>query len=74
MTTAEGAKKIIAEVSDHDLDQWVRTASFTAEIEEVCVFRTVYGIHVRNLRNLRNLRNFHLTLSVGPWSYSPGAD
>ena len=71
MTTAEGAKKIIAEVSDHDLDQWVRTASFTAEIEEVCVFRTVYGIHVRNLRYLRN---FHLTLSVGPWSYSPGAD
>ncbi|CAI7630573.1 unnamed protein product [Penicillium palitans] len=34
MTTAEGAKKIIAEVSSHDLDQWVRTASFTSEIEE----------------------------------------
>ncbi|CAG8209501.1 unnamed protein product [Penicillium nalgiovense] len=34
MTTAEGAKEIIAEVSNHDLDQWVRTASFTSEIEE----------------------------------------
>jgi ferritin heavy chain len=47
MTTAEGAKKIIAEVSNHDLDQWVRTASFTSEIEEVWVFRTAFGIHVQ---------------------------
>ncbi|KAJ5982224.1 hypothetical protein N7451_012324 [Penicillium sp. IBT 35674x] len=34
MSNLEGAKKIIAEVSGHDLDQWVRTESFTAEIEE----------------------------------------
>lgn len=33
--SSEEAKKIIADVSGHDLDQWVRTASFTAEIEEV---------------------------------------
>ncbi|OGE56910.1 hypothetical protein PENARI_c002G00457 [Penicillium arizonense] len=32
--SAEGAKKIIAEVSGHDVDQLVRTASFTVEIEE----------------------------------------
>ncbi|CAI7629457.1 unnamed protein product [Penicillium palitans] len=32
--STEGAKRIIADVSGHDLDQWVRTASFTAEIEE----------------------------------------
>ncbi|KOS48066.1 hypothetical protein ACN38_g1001 [Penicillium nordicum] len=34
MTTAEGAKKIIAEVSNHDLDQLVRTGSFTVQVEE----------------------------------------
>lgn len=33
--SSEGAKKIIAEVSSQDLDQWVRTDSFTAEVEEV---------------------------------------
>lgn len=41
--SAEGAKKIIAEVSGHDVDQLVRTASFTAEIEEVGVLRTICG-------------------------------
>ncbi|CAG8908436.1 unnamed protein product [Penicillium egyptiacum] len=35
MTTENGAKRIIAEVSGHDIDQWVRTPSFTAEVEEV---------------------------------------
>lgn len=38
MPDEEGAKKIIAGISDHDLDQWVRTESFTAEIEEVKCF------------------------------------
>jgi hypothetical protein len=28
-------KKIIAEVSGHDIDQWVRTAAFKPEVEEV---------------------------------------
>lgn len=35
MSTEERAKKIIADVSSQDLDQWVRTDSFTTEIEEV---------------------------------------
>ncbi|KAJ9488131.1 hypothetical protein VN97_g5159 [Penicillium thymicola] len=34
MTTTEGAKKIIAEVSNDDLDQLVRTGSFTVQVEE----------------------------------------
>jgi hypothetical protein len=41
--SAEGAKKIIAEVSGHDVDRLVRTASFTVEIEEVGVLRTICG-------------------------------
>lgn len=35
MSTEEKAKRIIADVSGYDLDEWVRTASFTAEVEEV---------------------------------------
>ncbi|OQE83694.1 hypothetical protein PENNAL_c0031G06613 [Penicillium nalgiovense] len=34
MPTEIDPKKIIAEVSGHDIDQWVRTASFTPEVEE----------------------------------------
>jgi hypothetical protein len=35
MANVEGAKKIIADVSGHDLDQLVRTNTFSHEIEEV---------------------------------------
>ncbi|KAJ9484561.1 hypothetical protein VN97_g8813 [Penicillium thymicola] len=34
MSAEERAKEIIADVSSQDLDQWVRTDSFTTEIEE----------------------------------------
>ena len=42
MSAEERAKEIIADVSSQDLDQWVRTDSFTTEIEEV-------GILPRNI-------------------------
>ncbi|RJE20462.1 Ferritin-like domain protein [Aspergillus sclerotialis] len=34
MANTEGAKKIIADISNHDLDQWVRTDSFSPQLEE----------------------------------------
>jgi hypothetical protein len=34
MSTEIDPKKIIAEVSGHDIDQWVRTAAFKPEVEE----------------------------------------
>lgn len=39
MANTEGVKKIIADVSGHDLDQWVRTDTLSQDIEEV---RTPY--------------------------------
>jgi ferritin heavy chain len=34
----ESARAIISEVSGHDLDKWLRTSTFTNELEEVMHF------------------------------------
>jgi hypothetical protein len=68
MANAEGAKKIIAEVSGHDLDQWVRTESFTAEVEEVSALR-IRLIFVQDCKSLPGTYTI-----VCPWPYSPGVD
>lgn len=37
MPTVEQAKKVIAEISDSNLDDWVRTNTLSSELEEVSV-------------------------------------
>lgn len=33
----DSARAIISEISQHDLDTWIRTSTFTSELEEVNV-------------------------------------
>ena len=35
MPTVEQAKKVIAEISDSNLDEWVRTNTLSSDLEEV---------------------------------------
>lgn len=35
MGSVDDAKRIVSEVSGHDLDTWIRPSTFTHELEEV---------------------------------------